>query len=129
MFGSARMSIAQTRSVMHDAIQAMEAAEQTPHTAAPGEKRSVSASEPRGVQDPNRRRMINAVIRQLLRHDDEFRKFGPKDSSASSPFMSDFVFAVEDEPHRADDIFGQVRWGGQFIYLSFDRAKVEALPA
>jgi hypothetical protein len=42
--------------------------------------------------------------------------------------MSDYVFAVEDEPHRADEIFSQVRWGGQFFYMSYDRARVEALP-
>ena len=43
--------------------------------------------------------------------------------------MADYVFAVEDEPHRADDVFNLVRWGGQFIYLSYDPAKVELLPA
>lgn len=123
------MSTAQTRSVMQDAIHAMEAAEPARRTAAGGDKRSAAMAETRRMQDPNRRRMINAVIGQLLRHDEEFRRFGPKDSSSSSPFMSDYVFAVEDEPHRADDIFSQVRWGGQFIYLSYDRAKVEALPA
>ena len=43
--------------------------------------------------------------------------------------MADYVFAVENEPHKPDDIFANVRWGGQFIYISSDRAKVETIPA
>jgi hypothetical protein len=92
---------------------------------------SGKSTEPRWPLHPGRQKMVNAIVRQLLRNDDEFRRLGLREttSTARSVHMSDYVFAVEDEPHRADDIFNQVRWGGQFFYLSFDPAKVAALPA
>ena len=146
------MAIAHTRPVMHHAAHAMDAAHVILQPTVGGHTRqggapvapsagsgqtggqaasagSGQAAETRRPQHPHRGRMIKAVVAQLLAGDEEYQRFGPRDSSAGSAHMSDYVFAVEDETHRADDIFNRVRWGGQFIYLSYDRAKVESLPA
>ncbi|HET6249962.1 MAG TPA: hypothetical protein VFE47_19890 [Tepidisphaeraceae bacterium] len=93
-----------------------------------GEHRPKAASS-RPMDDPHRARMIDAVSRQLLARNEEFRRLRPADLSRGSAPISDFVFAVEDEPHHAEYVFPHVRWGGQFVYLSFDRAKVDPLPA
>ena len=92
-----------------------------------GERRPQAASL-RAHDDPHRARMIEAVSQQLLAREEEFRLLRPKDASNHSPQLSDFVFAVDDEPHHAEHIFHHVRWGGQFVYLSYDRSKVQALP-
>lgn len=41
--------------------------------------------------------------------------------------LVDFLFAVEDEPHLPDDVFGRLRWGGQFVYLTRDPSQLETL--
>jgi hypothetical protein len=72
--------------------------------------------------------MIDVVIRAVLRKDPEYRRYRPTAPAAHSWHMADYVFAVEDEPHKPDEVFGHIRWGGQFIYISHDRAKVERVP-
>jgi hypothetical protein len=106
----------------------MDAAHMTRRPVAASERRP-RADSARPAEDPQRARMIEAVSQQLLARDEEFRRLGTADSATRTPHLTDFLFAVEDEPHQADQVFPYIRWGGQFIYVSYDRAKVEALPA
>lgn len=75
-----------------------------------------------------RQKLVAAVARKLYRNNAEFARFGKKSSDLSGADLCDFVFAVDDEPHLPDDVFGRLRWGGQFIYISSDAERVVALP-
>ncbi len=75
-----------------------------------------------------RQKLIAAVIRKLYRNDVEFAAFGKKTSDITGADLCNFIFAVDDEPHLPDDVFGRLRWGGQFIYISMDRNEVATLP-
>lgn len=81
------------------------------------------------VPDSRRRqKLIAAAVRKLYRNDVEFARFGQKSADISGADLCDFIFAVNDEPHLPDDVFGRLRWGGQFVYVSTDRDAVAALP-
>jgi hypothetical protein len=106
----------------------MDAAHVTRRPAAAGAKRLIERAAP-APQNANRLRMIQAVTQQLLAREDEFQKLGLVSAAGYATQISDFVFAVEDEPHVADSIFPSIRWGGQFVYLSYSFEKVQGLPA
>ncbi len=89
------------------------------------EQAQIAEAAPDAVQ---RKRFVAAVVRKLYRNDPEFACFGEHVSTRSGADLYDFVFAVDDEPHLPDDVFGRLRWGGQFVYVSGDREKVESLP-
>ncbi len=114
-------------SVVHDSAIAMEAAQITRSPVSMTERRA-TVVEAAPVSSSRRARMIEAIRRHLLEGDPEFQRFGPKDVLARSHLMTDYVFAVENEPHLPEDIFASVRWGGEFIYLSYNRDQVAALP-
>ncbi len=73
-----------------------------------------------------RRKLIAAALETLFAGDEEYERFGA-DASSEPSDQVDFLFAVEEEPHDPDSVFGQLRWGGQFVYLSRDRERVESL--
>src|SRR5688500_3848838 len=88
------------------------------HPAVPGP--IVPHAPPAAPKD--RDRLVAAAQHRLLRGDAEFARYA--DSAAPHPWrpgLYDYVFAVGDEPHQPDDVFGSLRWGGQLVYLSRDR--------
>ena len=73
-----------------------------------------------------RRQLVATAIEKLFADDEEYARFGPNASDDSSEQV-DFLFAAEEETHDPDTVFGQLRWGGQFVYVSRDRQRVESL--
>ena len=67
-----------------------------------------------------RHELLSAAIDKLFLGDVEFERFGLGANNDPSDQV-DFLLAVEDETHDPDGIFGQLRWGGQFIYVSRNR--------
>jgi hypothetical protein len=58
----------------------------------------------------------------------EYGRWGPDRPEADPEArLADFLFAVEDEPHLPDDVFGRLRWGGQFVYICRDRQRANDL--
>jgi hypothetical protein len=78
------------------------------------------------LNDPQRHKLLSAAIDHLFVHDAEFERFALGANNDPSDQV-DFLLAVEDETHDPDGVFGQLRWGGQFIYVSRDRERVESL--
>jgi len=74
-----------------------------------------------------RARMIQDAMRQVLSRDEEFVRLGGQNVPHPRAGLADYLIAVEDEPRQPDEIFGRLRWGGQFIYLSRDRAAAYTL--
>jgi hypothetical protein len=74
-------------------------------------------------------RAVRAVVNDVLATSPEFQRFGHNSSRTKSDGLVDYLFAVGDEPHQPDEVFGRLRWGGQFVYLSRDKRAIEALPA
>ncbi len=74
-----------------------------------------------------RLQLIAAVQRKVLARDAEFRKFSQRTTQTTSSGLVDYYFAVADEPHAPEDVFDRLRWGGQFVYISKDRARVAEL--
>src|SRR3989442_1606766 len=87
--------------------------------------RGVAAIEtgPRPLRPRARERFVGTVRDKLFRNDREYGQYGETGGGTDTSRLRDFVFAVEDEPHLPDDVFGRLRWGGQFIYISRDRLK------
>ncbi len=64
-----------------------------------------------------RQALLDTVVDSVLSRDAEFKHL----FSATAPRragQADYLLAVGDEPHEADDIFCKLRWGGQFVYVS-----------
>jgi hypothetical protein len=84
------------------------------------------------VHDPSplhareRQRLLSAVMENFLLADPEFERFGVAGENDLGG-QENYLFAVENEAHDPDGVFGKLRWGGQFIYISRDRQAVEAL--
>src|SRR4051812_35828842 len=62
---------------------------------------------------PARDPMIHAVILHALAHNPEFKHY-----SATSEVFTDYLFATPLDEHTPEKIFQQLRWGGQFIFVS-----------
>lgn len=121
----------------------VEGIEPVPATAVP----PPGARAPGATTIDQRQDWIDAVKRKILAGNEEFQAFGHSSSEvdaataekrtvssklsggkAPCPPLVDYVFAVENDPHRPDQVFPRLRWGGQFIYISRNRRKVAALP-
>jgi hypothetical protein len=62
--------------------------------------------------------LLDKVVGTVLARDDEFRHLFSPGTSARCGGLADYLLAVGDEPHEADEIFGKLRWGGQFVYVT-----------
>jgi hypothetical protein len=73
----------------------------------------------------DRETFIAAVAKRAFgKSDAEFSHYGPNKLTAiPGPKLADYLFAVEEESHLPDDVFGRLRWGGQFIYITQDRRR------
>lgn len=89
------------------------------------ENRPAQSSAPDLTAIPDR--LLRTVAGNLFSNDREFRRYGQNSSLLHPNGLVDFRFAIEDEPHQPDEVFGRLRWGGQFVYASRDRRAVEAL--
>ena len=68
-------------------------------------------------RDAQRQTLLDTVIGAVLSRDAEFQRlFSPLTPDRGG--LADYILAVGDEPHEADDIFKKLRWGGQFVYVS-----------
>src|SRR4051794_30640761 len=100
------MSIARSPLDFHQSVHAMDAVQLTREAIVAGETRpGHPLSQSFRPQHPHRAQMIAAVVAQLLAHDEEFKRFGGRALSPDSAAVSDYAFAVEDEPHLADEVF------------------------
>ena len=72
--------------------------------------------------------LIAAVTPRLLDGGAEFRHVRANSSLAKTAGLLDFLIAAEEQPHRPEDVFGRLRWGGQFVYLSRDATTMTGLP-
>ena len=68
--------------------------------------------------------LIEKIVREVLSKDEEFLAFG--NSLHPEAGMADYRFATELDPHDPDTIFWQVRWGGNFVFVSKSGDKVRA---
>jgi hypothetical protein len=76
---------------------------------------------------PWREDILEQITSQAFGDDPEFLRYGAPVALAAAQAHGgpqDFVFAVENEPHEPDEIFAQLRWGGQFVYASRHRRRV-----
>jgi hypothetical protein len=89
-----------------------------PDSAAP----AIGRPRPRAA---DRERFIAAVVARVFENGDaEYGQYGPdRPQGDPGPRLADFLFAVEEEPHLPDDVFGRLRWGGQFVYVTSDRRR------
>jgi hypothetical protein len=71
---------------------------------------------------------IALVRRKVLDADPEFRHLADAGPASVLSGPHDVLLAAEDEPHDPEQAFGQLRWGGEFIYISRDRREVAVLP-
>jgi hypothetical protein len=73
----------------------------------------------------DRERLIAAVVGRVFgKGDAEYGRYGlDRPQGDPGPRLADFLFAVEEEPHLPDDVFGGLRWGGQFVYITSDRRR------
>jgi hypothetical protein len=74
-----------------------------------------------------RDRLLDAARRKLFANDEELERFGETGAGGEED-LRDFIFAAEEEPHDPDSVFARLRWGGQFVYVSRNRERVESLP-
>jgi hypothetical protein len=74
------------------------------------------------VEVPVRNPMIHAVIGHALAHNPEFKHY-----SATSEVFTDFVFATPTDEHQPEKLFQQLRWGGQFVFVSPSARQVSEL--
>src|SRR5688572_14986674 len=88
---------------------------------------ATSPSESPGRSGPSSR-MVQAVVRGAFEGDAEFDRYSYNTSETNPTGLLDYLFAAEDEPHDPDEVFGRLRWGGQFVYVSRDRREVQRLP-
>lgn len=67
--------------------------------------------------------LIDGVIRQALANDPEFQAFG--NSQHPENGMADYRFATDGDVHDPESVFWQVRWGGNFVFVSKSKDKVQ----
>lgn len=66
---------------------------------------------------------INAVINLVFANDEEYKLYGAAPISDNA--MSDYRFANEQDAHDPDTLFWQLRWGGNFVFVSKSKDKVK----
>ncbi len=71
--------------------------------------------------------MVRDAVRKVLEGDREFEHYRSSNSLVKSQGLLDFLFAAEDEIHDPDMVFGRLRWGGQFVYLTRHRHGLDEL--
>jgi hypothetical protein len=79
---------------------------------------------------PHKRRvtLMDAVHRQVGARDRDHRYL--KDSRhLSATDLVDYLFAFASDDHEPAEVFGRVRWGGQFVFISEAIEEVEAVEA
>ncbi len=67
--------------------------------------------------------LVECVLRQVLVNDEEFLAFG--NSLHPETGMADYRFATDQDTHDPETAFWQVRWGGNFVFVSNSRDKVQ----
>ena len=78
------------------------------------------------LQKPESRQpLIDTVVHSIFKEDAEFRRLFTA-APVHCGGQADYLFAAGDEPHDPEIIFEQLRWGGQFVYVSRSRRQVEA---
>src|SRR5690348_15935340 len=70
--------------------------------------------------------VVESVRREAFERDEEFRRCFRKRESAS---LVDYHFVTALDPHLPHEVFDRIRWGGQLVFVSRDRAEVEAVAA
>ena len=62
--------------------------------------------------------MIQAVRRHAFADDGEFARFDRGASELVESRTLDYLFATTHEPHRPQEVFDRLRWGGQFVFAT-----------
>jgi hypothetical protein len=71
--------------------------------------------------------MIQAVRRHAFADDREFARFERGDSDLAESRTLDYLFAASHEPHKPEEVFDRLRWGGQFIFATRFARQAESL--
>ena len=87
-----------------------------------------STPAPQALEDAAEAPAISLLRERVLESDPEFRHLQSGESEAAPGSLRDFVVVGDDQPHEPDQIFAQLRWGGQVVFASPDRREVAALP-
>ena len=95
----------------------------TPHKTAP----AITFDETPLAPSAPRPKAVQRALRDLLARDPELSSLGGEASLNPPAGFADYIVAFNDEPHQPDEIFDRLRWGGQFVYLNFDRAQIDSL--
>ena len=70
--------------------------------------------------------MVDTVLRGVFERDDEYKRCARKRDDAS---LVDYHFVSSLDAHLPHEVFDRIRWGGQLVFVSRDRAEVEAIAA
>jgi tRNA A-37 threonylcarbamoyl transferase component Bud32 len=70
---------------------------------------------------------VSAVRDKVLAPDPEFRRLYSAEPEAELSQLQDYLLLSGEQPHEPEQLFGRLRWGGQFAYSSADRNDVANL--
>ncbi|HEX4795086.1 MAG TPA: hypothetical protein VH370_14930 [Humisphaera sp.] len=79
------------------------------------------------ADDRHRTQFVESAVRRILAGDLEFERYRSSSSLVQQDGLLDYLIAAEDEPHSPDEVFGRIRWGGQFVYLTRHPEKLDKL--
>src|SRR4051812_47249136 len=80
-----------------------------------------------GGEGTRPRPVVEAVVRGAFAERAEFREFA--EAPRLSGGQADFLFGSPEEEHDPVKVFGELRWGGQFVFCSTEAREVEAVAA
>ena len=93
-----------------------------PGTDMPRKRAAAINGATKGGLDP----FIDLIIRRKFSTQKEFLHFGGTMGGGRSAEPADFLFLTERDAHGPDEVFEQLRWGGQVVLASRNRRVVEA---
>ena len=78
----------------------------------------------RQVDDP----LIELIIRRRFASQKEFQWLGgAAGARGATSEPADYLFLTERDPHRPEDVFERLRWGGQVVFVSRNRKTVQSV--
>jgi tRNA A-37 threonylcarbamoyl transferase component Bud32 len=72
-----------------------------------------------------KKHLTGILINKVLADDEEFQLYQHSTNLLIEDGLVDYLFAVPGELRMPDQVFDRLRWGGQFLFISHDRAEVE----
>jgi len=79
---------------------------------------SAPAAAPKSPADAARAKLIKILENEALKKYPEYQDFSFRNSEVMAEGLVDYLFATTGDPSTPEAVFGRVRWGGQYIFLS-----------